>query len=54
MASDILVNTDSGNSFMHDSTKPLPETRWAYHQIDEQGPVAFISVDYHKISEDTN
>ena len=54
MVSDILVNTDSGNSFMHDSTKPLPETRWAYRQSDQQGPVAFISVDYHKIFEDTD
>ena len=34
-ASEILVNKDSGNGFLHDGTKPLPETMWAYHQIDQ-------------------
>ena len=54
MASEILVSTDSGNGFLHDGAKPLSETMWAYHQIDQEGPVPFISVDYHERSEDTN
>ena len=35
LVSEILVNTDSGNGFLHDGTKPLPKTMWAYHQIDQ-------------------
>ena len=35
IASEILVSTDSGNGFLHDGTKPLSETMWAYHQIDQ-------------------
>ena len=30
-ACEIVVNTDSGNGFLYDGTKPLPETMWAYH-----------------------
>ena len=29
----ILVNIYSGNGVLHDGTKPLPETMWAYNQI---------------------
>ena len=54
MASEILVNTDSGNGFLHDGTKPVPETMWAYNQIDQYGPVAVTSMDYHERSEDIN
>ena len=35
IASEILVSTDSGNGFLHDGAKPLSETMWAYHQIDQ-------------------
>ena len=38
MASEILVNTGSGNGLMPDSNKPLPESMLTYHQ---QGPPAF-------------
>ena len=31
----VLVSTDSGNGFLHDGTKLLSETMWAYHQIDQ-------------------
>ena len=54
IVSEILVNTDSSNGFLHDGTKPLSETMWAYHQIDQQGPVAVISEDYNDRSEDTS
>ena len=49
-----MVNTDSGNGFLHYGSKPLSETMYAYHQIDQYGPVAFISVDYHERSKYTN
>ena len=35
IASEILVSTDSGNGFLQDGAKPLSETMWAYHQIDQ-------------------
>ena len=35
IASEILVSTDSSNGFLHDGAKPLSETMWAYHQIDQ-------------------
>ena len=35
IVSEILVSTDSGNGFLHDGAKPLSETMWAYHQIDQ-------------------
>ena len=38
MASEILVNTGSGNGLMPDSSKPLPESVLTYHQ---QDPLAF-------------
>ena len=39
MASDILVNTGSGNDLLSDGNKPLPEPMSTYHQRD---PLAFI------------
>ena len=35
ISSEILVSIDSGNGVLHDGTKPLPETMWAYNQIDQ-------------------
>ena len=32
-----MVSTDSGNGFLLDGAKPLSETMWAYHQIDNVG-----------------
>ena len=32
MASDILVNTGSGNGLLPDGTKPLPESMLTYYQ----------------------
>ena len=45
MASGTLVNIVSGNGLMPDGTKPLPKPLLTYHQ---QGPVAFISEQFHK------
>ena len=51
---EILVNTDSGNGFLHDGTKPLPETMWAYHQIflfcDTPGTTLKMSLKIAKMS----
>ena len=35
MTSEILVNADSGNGFLHEGSKPLSKTMRAYHQIDQ-------------------
>ena len=35
IAFEILVSTDSGNGFLRDGAKPLSETMWVYHQIDQ-------------------
>ena len=32
IASEVLVNIDSGNGFLLDGTNPLPETMYVYHQ----------------------
>ena len=39
MASEIMVNTGSGNGLSPDVTKPLPEPMLTYHK---QGPLALI------------
>ena len=39
MASEILVNTGSGNGLLSDGNKPLPEPMLTHHQRD---PLAFI------------
>ena len=46
MALDILVNTGSGNGFLPNGTKPLPEALLAYHH---QGPEDNFAIDASSI-----